>query len=335
MRSRTTLADKVRRGESLPLPAAALLSALTPVWRLGMWWRMRRPRVRVNAHVISFGNITVGGTGKTPAVIERARAEVAAGKKVAVLTRGYGTSGQVCPATYRAEGGASSDVAEAFGDEPALIVRKAPEVRIMKGADRVASARAAIEEYGCDTLILDDGFQYVRLARDENVLVIDAAKPFGDGRLMPRGILREPLEAMGRATEIILTRCDQAADLARTVEKVEELCPGAPLRQTRHAPTGLWRVADGEPLPLEHIVGKEVFAACAIGNPEAFFATLEDLGAVVTARCAFTDHRPFTAEDLPQAEAIVVTEKDAVRMGSPAPNVLALVVELRDFHTGA
>jgi len=323
------LAEKVRRGEPLPPVCAAVLEAATPAVRVGMWLRRLRPRVFVDARVISFGNLTAGGTGKTPAVIERARAESAAGKKVAVLTRGYGSDHARRPVVV------DSDTPNAYalvGDEAALIARKVAGARIVKCADRVAGARTAMAEFGCDTLLLDDGYQYVRLARNENVLLVDATNPFGNGHLIPRGILREPPAAARRATRIILTRCDQADDLPNLMATLLMAAPQAPVRKTRHAPTALWRVADGETVALDTIRGRQVKAVCAIASPEAFYKTLEDIGAAVAERVAFTDHAEIAPEALAFEGPVVVTEKDAVRMDRTrtADNVLALAVELRD-----
>ena len=324
------LAEKIRKNEPIPFPLAALLAAGTPVVRAGMWARLRQPRVRVKARVISFGNITAGGAGKTPAVIERARRELDAGRRVAVLTRGYGSRREKAPvaATSAMRGG---DLHRAVGDEPAMIARNVPGVVVVKCPDRVAGARVAIDEYGCDTLLLDDGFQYVRLERDEDIVVIDATNPFGNGRLIPRGILREPVEALRRATALVLTRCDQARDLGSVKEILGTLCPGVSIRQTRHAPKHLSRVADGETLSIEFLRGRQVRAVCGIAQPEAFFRTLELQGAVIAERVALPDHAELPAEALDGEDIIVMTEKDAVRLRSARPNVLSLHIELEDY----
>ncbi len=323
------IAERIRRGGPVPLPLAALLAAATPVVRFGMWRRRRLPRIRVDARVISFGNITVGGTGKTPAVIERARAEQAAGHAVAVVTRGYGSKRVPEPAFLDRQM-PSCEAAEQFGDEAALIALRAPGVHIIKAADRIAGARYAIEQRGCDTIILDDGYQFLPLERDENILIIDASNPFGNGHLVPRGILREPVEALARATAIILTRCDQADNLDTAVKAVRRVCPNTPLRLTRHAPKRLRRVVDNAPLPLAYLDGHEVEAACAIGNPDAFFRTLEALGASIAARHVFRDHARVSLRPGVPNRPLVVTEKDAVRMRAPGEQVYALGVELED-----
>jgi tetraacyldisaccharide 4'-kinase len=298
-----------------------------------MWLRLCGPRERVDARVISFGNITAGGTGKTPAVIERVQHELAAGHKVAVLTRGYGAK-KASREPLVVPGAEAASMWESIGDEPALIARKAPEVVIAKSADRVAAAREAIERFGCDTLILDDGYQYVRLERDENVVVIDATNPFGNGHLVPRGILREPVSALTRATHVLLTRCGAIGKMdgmdTKLADTLRRYCPDAPVRRTRHAPDTLWRVANGEHVTLKELQGKPVFAVCAIGNPGGFYRTLEDLGAVVKEHRTFRDHALIPREALVADEIVVTTEKDAVRITNAPTNVLALGIALRD-----
>ncbi|MFO7973621.1 MAG: tetraacyldisaccharide 4'-kinase [Candidatus Hydrogenedentota bacterium] len=324
-----SLTDRVRRDEPVPFSVAALLNLATPVMRAGMYFRLRKPRIRVDARVISFGNITAGGTGKTPAVIERARKEIQQGHRVAVLTRGYGARSKETMTVHVGKG--SPELCVTLGDEPALIATRVPETLIVRCADRVAAARKAIDEYSCDSLILDDGYQYVQLERDENVLVIDTTNPFGNGRLIPRGILREPLTAMARATHIILTRCDQADSLDAVLDAIAEYSPEASIRRTRHVPSVLWRLSNGERLPLTRLKEERICAVCGIGNPEAFFETLEELGAEITTRMAYPDHSAFPTEALPRDMLIVTTEKDAMRIEEPGTNVAALGIELEDM----
>lgn len=323
------LAERIRRNEPIPAPLAVLLSAATPISRAGMWWRHRRPTVKAGAYVISIGNLTAGGAGKTPLVIERARHELAQGRKVAVLTRGYGSTPSRDPVAAVAD--SSAGLFAALGDEAALIARKLPGVVIVKCPDRVAAARVAVEQYACDILIMDDGFQHVRLYRDEDIVVIDARNPFGNGSLIPRGILREPIDALRRAHQAVLTRADQAANPRAIVEQIRTIYRDIPIRITRHAPTGCWRVNDGTPDTLGRLREKPVRAVCAIGSPEAFFDTLASVGISIAERHAFPDHAEIPESILTGPLPVVVTEKDAVRMHRAPAQVFALSIEVEDW----
>ena len=327
-----TLAEKIRKNQPVPAPLAAVLSAATIIQRAGMWVRLRATPVRVDARVISFGNITAGGTGKTPAVIERVRAELDAGRRVAVLTRGYGhPNREKGLIALGADSNASDRLYDIVGDEPALIAKKCPGVVIVKSADRLEGAHTAMDKFKCNTLILDDGYQYVRLARDENVCVIDAANPFGNGRLVPRGILREFPKSIRRATHILLTHCDRAPHLHDLLNQLKTIHPTAPIRMTRHAPRSLWRVRDMQPLDLPALRGQQIAAACAIAAPESFFETLRGLGAQVEHERRFPDHARLPNEALQGPELVIVTEKDAVKLVDPPENVYALAIELEDM----
>ena len=322
------IAEKVRTGAPLPTPIAVALAAATPLTRLGMAIRRFRKTVKVQARVISFGNITAGGTGKTPAVIERVTREIAAGHRVAVLTRGYGAA--PAPTTVALLGAEAALQPERVGDEPALIGKHAPESYIVRDADRVRGARVAVGELGCDTLVLDDGFQSVRLARDEDIVLVDATNAFGNGRLIPRGILREPMTALRRATRIVLTRCDQVDSTPSLIQQLEAVAPGVPVRTTRHAPVGLWNTATEERLPLDALRGRDVVAVSAIGRPEAFRKTLEQLGARVVETHAFRDHGPIDPSRI-DGSFVVTTEKDAIRMKHGPAHWWALSVALEDW----
>ncbi len=331
----TELSSRIRRGEPIPVPLLLFLWCFTPVLWAGMLFRSFRKPVRLPVRVVSVGNITAGGTGKTPAVIDAARRAIASGEKVAVLTRGYraksrGAGVEVVDGSCDVMG-----LFESLGDEPALILRKLPAVTIVRAVDRVAGARAAVAR-GCTTLILDDGFQYLRLARDENLVMVDATNPFGNGYRLPAGILRERPEALRRATGIYLTRCDQCPDVAALAARVAALAPGIPIRQTWHAPCGLWNVATGEPRPLQALRGTAITAVCGLGNPEAFWRTLEAAGAILTRRVAYPDHAEFDAMQFRGVGMVVTSEKDAVRLGTRAPdNLWALSIELRDWPDGS
>jgi len=323
-----SLRDKIRNNEAIPQHLDLALRAATPIQRAGMWWRLQQKRTRVNARVISFGNITVGGTGKTPAVIERAQRETATGHKVAVVTRGYGSQ-KIKEPYLLAPDAKIEDLARIIGDEAALIHRRVPETYIVKSANRVAGALAAIKTWNCDTIILDDGFQAVALERDENIVLIDARNPFGNGAILPRGILREPLSQLRRATEIILTRCEQVNDLVALHYTIKTNCGSdIPIRHSEHRPTAVWRVCDGAEFPLDFLQGKTINAACAIASPEAFYSTLESLGAHLEETASFSDHAEIPREALKAKIPTLITEKDAVRMGDCPDNVYALAISL-------
>lgn len=316
--------------DDAPLPPGLgpVLSALSLVQRGGMALRRLQGAERVEGRVVSMGNLCAGGTGKTPAVIERAGRECAEGRRVAVITRGYGSPRTVEPLLI-APAEPVMAVYQQAGDEAALIRRRVPEVWLVKSADRVAGARAAIDA-GCDLLILEDGFQSLSLARDEDIVLLDASRPLGNGRILPRGPLREPASALARASEVWLTRCDRAGDLAASVELVRRFHGKPPARFTRHAPAGLWRVSDGAPEPLESLQGRELTMACAIARPKEFEATLTQLGCLVTRRLVYPDHQAFDAAALPTEGLVVITEKDAVRLAAPRENVYALAIRLED-----
>jgi len=285
---------------------------------------------RVGVPVVSFGNLTAGGTGKTPAVIERAEQEAAAGRKVAVLTRGYGSRRTIEPLVLM-PGEPDSEPAARFGDEPALIRYRVPEAMLVKCADRAAGAREAVAR-GAEILLLDDGFQSVYLHRDEDIVLLDAQHPFSNGQLIPRGLLREPPAALRRATQLWLTRCDACDHLEATIGQVRQVAPDTPLRLTQHVPTALRRLDEPGDTDLSYLEGREVIAACGIAQPSAFTDTLAGLGAVVSQTIAVADHQRLSLEQAPQALPIVVTEKDAVKLDTPKRECYALAVSIRDFQ---
>ena len=326
-----SLPDKIRRGAPIPWYLDAALRAATPLFQAGMALRRLRSPVAVNARVVSYGNLTAGGTGKTPAVIERAETEASQGHTVGILTRGYGASQQAGPLLVLGAKDAISRWQD-VGDEPALIASKVPDCVIARCADRVRGARVAIEAFHCDVLILDDGFQWVRLARDENVVVLDATNPFGNGYLLPRGVLREPISALNRATHIVLTHCDAAApdSVESALAAIRLHCPSAPVRTTRHAPHALRNLVSGESVGLDVLRGADIVATCAIAQPERFAATLASLGANIAEQRAYSDHAAIPKDALRSENLVVVTEKDAVRIQGAPPNVFALEIRLRD-----
>jgi len=260
---------------------------------------------RVEAPVISVGNITTGGTGKTPMVVwvvERLRA---LGRRPAVLLRGY-----------KARDG-RSDEAELLWNRTGAAVVADP--------DRAAAAAAAVDA-GADALVLDDGFQHLRLRRDLDIVLIDATCPFGYGHPLPRGMLRERPAALRDAHAVVVTRADlvDPEALGALRRRIRRLAPNASLHEAGHVPSAVV-VRAGRHLPPAALAGKRVCAFCGIGNPEAFFASLAAAGAEVVARVAFDDHTAYgpaeaarIAEAVGDAEVLVTTAKDRVKIDQPA-----------------
>ena len=304
-----------RRGAA----AAALRAALRIVETPYAWAMNRRNRWydahpaaarRIAAPVVSVGNLTLGGTGKTPLVAWLARWFLARGLRVAIVSRGYkGRSGQP-------------------NDEAIELSQRLPGVPHVQNPDRVAAAAEAIERHAAQVVVLDDGFQHRRLARDLDIVLLDALDPFGGEHVFPRGLLREPLSGLRRADVVVLSRADAiAADARRELRaRVEALAPDALWLEAAHAPRALL-AADGREEPIATLAGRPVAAFCGIGNPAGFRHTLSACGLQLAAFRAFADHCPFDARPLAELgdwlareaaaaapAAVVCTQKDLVKL---------------------
>jgi tetraacyldisaccharide 4'-kinase len=260
--------------------------------------------------VVSVGNLNVGGTGKTPAVLYLAELLVREGRRVGILTRGYGRGSRE-PLTFTGAG-PLPPVDEA-GDEPLLLARRCPEARLLVGADRRMLARRARDELGLEVVLLDDGFQHRKLARDEDVVVVDEAVGFGNGRMLPRGPLREPLSALSRAT---LFWVRAAATPGPTLPALP-----APRVRTRYRPTA-WVDPSGALHPPEALSGRPVLALAGLARPGGFVRTLGELGTDIRGMAFFPDHHRFSVRELQEVitraaglgARVVTTEKDQVRL---------------------
>lgn len=259
----------------------------------------------VPAAVVSVGNLTLGGTGKTPCVEYVARFYRDQDVRVAILSRGYG-----------AEGGRN--------DEAMILEENLPDVPHLQDPDRVASANRAVEELESELLVLDDAFQHRRIKRDLDIVLIDATRPPARDFLFPRGTLREPASGLRRAGVVVLTRCDQVAssEVKSIRDWLARRFPGKPVATTEHRPIGL--IGGPEPEPVEVLRDRAIGAFCGIGNPNAFRGTLEALGARVVEFRQYADHHPYTREDvddlsrwaerLPRDALIATTQKDWVKL---------------------
>ncbi|MDR3117078.1 MAG: tetraacyldisaccharide 4'-kinase [Puniceicoccales bacterium] len=319
--------------------------------------RILRPQY-LGCTVVTVGNLTVGGTGKTPIVELLARELARRGRRVAILSRGYRSRSQPPLAgllrliSHRGEppprivGDGRSVLLDSAvaGDEPHMLAKNLPGVVVLTDKNRVRAGHFAIKHFGCDVLLLDDGFQYRRLHGHLNLLLIDSTRPFGGGKLLPRGILREPPSAMVRATHILLTKSDGAMDPAREAALVRHAGPGIPILRCRHAPRTLCCLQGDGDLPIAFLFGKKVALFSGIASPDGFEAFVHGTGASVVLRRHFPDHYRFSEEDVQKifgracergAELVLTTEKDAVRLESrwiyPLPTYY-LRIEMEILH---
>ena len=291
--------------------------------------------------VVVVGNLTVGGTGKTPVVEKFARALRDRGRKVAILSRGYKskavprwkkgwwwlTHAEEPPPRIVSDGRTVLLDSEQAGDEPFMLARNLPGVIVLVDKNRVKAGEYAIKKFGCDTLVLDDGFQYLPLKGSLNLLLVDKTNPFGNGHLLPRGILREPIKHLKRANYVFLTKSNGQRD-PELERVIAEHNPAVDVIECAHRPQylhpfGLATDAPEARVPLSFLKGRRVLAFSGIATPESFEKFLRDLGALLVARERFLDHYRFSDDDLEGlfaqaqqegAECLVTTEKDAVRI---------------------
>lgn len=297
--------------------------------------RMLRPH-ELGCQVISVGNVTVGGTGKTPVVEVFARELSREGRKVAVLSRGYRREkpplwrrlmDAVEPRTGERPPLVVSDGRKLLhdsavsGDEPYMLASNLPDVAVLVDKNRVKSGRYAIQKLGCDTLILDDGFQYLQLKHRVEIVLVDRSNPFGNGNVLPRGILREPVDNIGRADFIFVTKSDGSGG-AELKAQLRRLNPRAELIECRHAPRYLQDAFSRERQGLDFLRGRRVVSLCGIAAPLGFEQELERRGAVLLKTHRFADHHRYTQQELIDiinasqrmgADAVITTEKDTVR----------------------
>ena len=289
------------------------------------------PQTKMPCTVISVGNITWGGTGKTPAVIVLSKLIREMGKRVAVLSRGYRRSkkkDKKNKMSIVSDGKKLLLSSRKAGDEPYLLARNLPDVPIIVGKNRINSGKYAIERFASEVVVLDDGFQYWPLNRDIDIVTIDCLNPYGNGYLIPRGSLREPWSHLSRADIFLLTRVNFVSrdDLQRIIGDLGKVNPRSIILESVHRPKYLQGTFSGEKKSLDFIKGKKVVAFSSIGNPCSFEKTLEDLGAKIVKIFRFPDHHDYQENDLGKIEATyridlekgevlaVTTEKDGVRL---------------------
>lgn len=283
--------------------------------------------------VISIGNLTVGGTGKTPIVEKFARALTNGGRRVAILSRGYksvpqsrgrkNALGKKVPQPPRIVSDGKSILLDSItaGDEPYMLANNLKDVIVLVDKDRVKSGLFAIKELGADTLLLDDGLQYLHLKHRLDIVLIDRQAPFGNEYLLPRGTLREPPRNLRRASYIFITKCTGEPN-DELIRQIREYNRTAEIVECAHKPLHLQNVFTGERLPLEKLQNTFVGSLCGIAAPESFEDGLRKLGARIELAKRYTDHHRYTEAELQSfinrcvrrdLAMIVTTEKDAVR----------------------
>ena len=302
-------------------------------------WLYRHRIIRdttLGCQVLSVGNLTVGGTGKTPVVEVFARNLNNSGRRVAILSRGYKKKqptfaervynrltfkNRRSPPIVVSDGKRVLIDSDTGGDEPYMLASNLPGVAVVVGRDRVKSGRYAIQKLGCDTLILDDGFQYLALKHRLDITLVDASNPFGNERVLPRGILREPVRNIRRAGFIFITKSQPQGE-PELRRRLRELNPRAEISECRHCSRYLEDVFTSEQLGLDVLSDLKVLAVSGIAAPQSFENELVKLGADLLDHKAYADHHRYSQQELLDvinaglnlgADAIVTTEKDAVR----------------------
>ncbi len=310
---------------ALSVVFAAVVSVRMLMYRIGL---LRRYPLGIQ--VISIGNVTAGGTGKTPVTEIFARTLAAEGRKVAILSRGYRRKEAplwrrlftqvVEPPLVVSDGRHVLLDSETGGDEPYMLASNLPGVAVVVDRNRVKAGRYAIKRLGCDTLILDDGLQYQRLKHSIEVVLVDSTNPFGNGKMLPRGILREPARSLARADIIFLTKC--RGDVSAVREEIRKYNDKAEIVECNHSPVLLRDVWSREELPLSWLEGKTVCTLSGIASPRGFEDSLRRLGAKVVWCERYADHHRYASSEILYAlnrtadmgaDALVTTEKDAVR----------------------
>ncbi len=285
---------------------------------------------RLPCRVISVGNVTVGGTGKTPMVILLTERLLAKGRRVAVLSRGYKRTSRI-PYLLVSDGSRVLVGASEAGDEPFLIAQRCPQAIVAVGADRVALGRRVLEQYPVDCIVLDDGFQHRALKRDVDLVLLDATDASGLDAVLPAGRLREPLRELSRASGVVITRADSRQDVETIYSRLRAVaCPCEDVIEVVFRPDSFLRIVSGERQPIEWGLKKTAWLVSGIGNSRSFRRSVESIGVEVIGETAFEDHHHYRDDEIREVRAVVqangceiilTTEKDGVKLSpSLLPN---------------
>lgn len=323
-------------------PLSLPLAFLSILYGAGVRLRVRRRgrKLRLPGFVLSVGNITTGGTGKTPAVVAIAGWARDQGYRVAVLSRGYGGRypGEVLEVS---DGQHIHTGPREAGDEPCLLASRLPGVPVVLARRRAMAGLYAHRKFQSDFFLLDDGFQHIGLSRDLDLLLIDAKSPFGNGHLLPWGPLREPLSHMERASGFLITHWSGEKKEEELCRWVERRFPARPLFRSAHVPERVLVPGTGESHPVEFLKGKRVVAFAGIARPFHFRKTLTEAGVDLVGFRVFRDHHRFREEEIRDllalksasgADLLITTEKDRQRMMqemTSCPNLACLTISMR------
>jgi tetraacyldisaccharide 4'-kinase len=306
-----------------------LLTGLAKVYRVLLYLRKKfyqwgvKKSSSLDATVISVGNITVGGTGKTPIVKRLAQDLTDEGYQVVILSRGY--KGELTDGVGVVADGESIIMSAAqAGDEPYMLAQSLESVPVVVGPKRAKTGAYAVQRFDPDFIILDDAFQHWQVERDYDIVAVDATNPFGNGEVIPGGLLREPLSSLQRADTVILTKTDQVSDeqLIEIKTKLDKFNHQLDIITTKHQPTYLRDLTTIEEKKID-LNGQRVIAVSGIGNPHSFETTVEDLGAKVVKKMRYQDHHSYSEDEITRlftlatvhgVDKIITTEKDAVNI---------------------
>ncbi len=318
------------------LTALSLLYGVVVRIRALFYWLHLLKVNKLPCAVISIGNITLGGTGKTPAVISVAKSLARSQKHPMVVSRGYGRKKE-SEVLAVSDGRSLLVNARRGGDEPVLIASRLPGIPVLVGSDRYQAALHGLRKFHANIVVLDDGFQHRRLRRTVDIVLVDATDPFGNGKLFPAGILREPITALKRAQAILITRSDQKVNSEELRTKIRRIT-SAPIFTSYHQPIDLVECSTGDVKSLAALRGARTFVFSGIARPSSFTALLSSLGANIVVKSAYPDHYEYRKSDLAaiyekaadaRVNMIVTTEKDMVRFADlQADGIWALRIEL-------
>ncbi len=276
---------------------------------------------KAGCKVITIGNLTLGGTGKTPTVCLIAKHFKESGFRTAVICRGYRGKNTDAPMVVSDQIKVLMD-SESAGDEAYMLARKLSSIPVLVGKNRVLASKMACDLFNCEIIILDDGFQHLKLKRDTDVVLINSKNPFGNGFMLPRGILREPLKALERADIILLTKKNQADTESQELENTIRLHnQNAPIFKSFYKPVSLRKTSNNNKIDPDLLKKKNISCFCSIGDPESFISMLKKMGFTLTDKIIFPDHHQYNIPDYKKLKTIsknsdylITTEKDVAKI---------------------